>query len=224
MAEEARDLAEQGLAFFQLKLGDDPVGDAARVSAIYEAISDQARFITCDGNTGWSPAQAQRFLAQISHMDVFFEQPCKRLTDLAELRRLSPRPVIADESIRSVVDLLDCLRLGAADAINIKPARVGGLTRAAQLRDVAEAAGIMIMVDEPMGSGISAAAVGQLAVSSDPQSLLCASNSTMMVTESLLADGGVRLEGFFGNPAQKPGLGIEVDKSALGEPLFAVAA
>jgi len=120
-----------------------------------------------------------------------------------------------------VPDLLDCLRLEAADALNIKITRVGGITRAARLRDLAQAAGLMLMVDEPMGSHLATAAIAQVAAGCRPESFLAASHIGAYSAQPLVAQPPALGEGRTQVP-EGPGLGVEVDIEALGQPLFTV--
>ena len=92
-----------------------------------------AEFVTCDANRGWTMADAVRHLARLGDLDVFVEQPCETLDELATIRPKSRQPLMADEVILTPADLVRCHALSAAEAINIKPARVAGITKAALL-------------------------------------------------------------------------------------------
>ena len=82
---------------------------------------------------------------------------------------------MVDENAREAADLLQVIALGCADALNLKPVRVGGLTKAARIRDLALAAGLMILVDEPQGSDLATGGMVQLAATIDPDSFLATS-------------------------------------------------
>jgi L-alanine-DL-glutamate epimerase-like enolase superfamily enzyme len=220
MAADVATKLQEGWRCFQVKVGDDPRADIDRLRAVYDVAGSVASFITCDANAGWSCAQAKSFLAKTLDMDIFIEQPCSSLEDLAELRRAFPKPMIADESIRVAGDLARCFAIGAVDAVNIKPARVGGITKAAWLRDFAQEIGLMIMIDDAKGSEICAAGVAQLAASCRPDRFLSASYGPRHVEKSLIKGGGVRLDSGWAYPPQEGGLGIQVDRAALGDPLF----
>jgi L-alanine-DL-glutamate epimerase-like enolase superfamily enzyme len=223
MAEETRRRRAEGYRCWQLKLGEEPELDAGRLGAVLEAAGDAADFVTSDPNAAWTVAEACRFLQRISGLWTFVEQTCATLPEMREVRRRSAWPVTVDEAVCDAGDLLDCLRLEAADALNIKITRVGGLTRAALLRDLAEAAGLQLMVDEPMGSHLATAAIAQLAATCGPRTLLSASNIGAYSAQPLVAP----IPEFRGGQVQipdAPGLGVEVDLEALGAPLFTVRA
>jgi cis-L-3-hydroxyproline dehydratase len=106
--------------------------------------------------------------------------------------------------------------------------RVGGLTKAARIRDLARAAGWMILADEPQGADLATAGLVQLAATIDPERLLGVSyfmgedmkisyQHPGSVTGPQLVDGRVEY-------VDRPGLGVEIDEDAFGEPLFTVRA
>jgi cis-L-3-hydroxyproline dehydratase len=227
MAAEAATRLDMGYRAWQLKLGDDPRTDLERFDAVYEVIADSAELITSDANRGWKVADAIRFAAGVGDRDTYIEQPCEDLTELAEIRSRCAHPVMADESICTTRDLVRCMTLGAADAVNIKSARIGGLTKAARIRDMAQDLGLKVIIDEPMGGDIAIAGIAHLAASCDPYSFLAASH----VTEShvsrdqqpwILSDP-TRVTNGVVSPPSGPGLGVAVDADRLGEPLFDTA-
>lgn len=221
MAQEAAVVQSEGYRCWQLKLGDEPSEDAERLRAVLGVVGDTADFVTSDANGGWSMAQTCQFLSAVSGLGTYVEQPCQTIAQLADIRRRSSLPIIVDEALRDFHDLVACIEMSAADAVNIKPARVGGLTRAARLRDAAQRLGLMVMVDDPMGGEIATAAVSHLAASCRPENLLAASYLSAFSKKSLAVSGAVFNRGR-GCISSKPGLGVEVDQAMLGEPLFSV--
>ena len=119
--------------------------------------------------TAPGPGSGDRVYVPIAGLPAYVEQPCPSTHELADLRRRFQLPMIVDGSVCDVRDLVTAVSLRAADAVNIKPARVGGLTRAARLRDLAGRLGLMVIIDDPMGADISTAAVSNLAASCRPE-------------------------------------------------------
>ncbi|MDT4997974.1 MAG: cis-L-3-hydroxyproline dehydratase [Mycobacterium sp.] len=224
MADEALSFVDLGFRRFQLKLGDDPIDDAKRTHAVASAVAGVSEFMTSDANRGWTVAQAKRYLQAIRDVDTYVEQPCASMTELALVARHSPLPLMMDESGQTYDDVLTGHHLGITDALNLKITRVGGLTKAARIRDLAEATGIMIMVDEPQGADLATGAMAQLAASIDPQRFLGVSyfmghHMTMSyqkdpgATGPVLTAGKVVLD-------DAPGLGVSVDEELFGDPSF----
>lgn len=226
MAEEAREMVAAGYRCWQLKLGDDPLTDAARCHAVLDTVQGFCDFVTSDANRGWTMAQTFRFLAAIKGRDTYVEQPCASMAELVQVRAKTGFPVTIDELVCDITDLLQCLRDRAADAINIKPARVGGLTKAARIRDLAQVAGLMVMIDEPMGGDVATAGISQLAASCRPDNFLAASHVTAthlkQTDPPIRRSGGPVLENGMAAASTSPGLGIDVNVSALGQPIFEV--
>jgi L-alanine-DL-glutamate epimerase-like enolase superfamily enzyme len=226
MVAEVQDATERGYRAWQLKLGDEPLGDAARVRAVAAAIPGDSTFMTSDANKGWTVAQTLRFASEIEGVDTYLEQPCPTIAELKQIRSVVARPLMADESLRTEADCLELMRAGCADAINLKVVRVGGLTKAARIRDFAHAAGWMVLADEPQGADLATASLTHFAATVDPNELLATAyfmGEDMKISYRpqgdtsgpKLVDGQVEYD-------DAPGLGIEVDEASLGEPLFTV--
>jgi L-alanine-DL-glutamate epimerase-like enolase superfamily enzyme len=133
----------------------------------------------------------------------FVEQPLpeSRIEETRELRRSSPLPLIADESVH---DAADVPRLaGAFDGVNVKLAKCGGIAPALRLIAAARAHGMKVLLGCMIESslGIAAAlAVAPLAdwIDLDGHLLLAADPF-----EGLGFAGGRVI------PSYRPGLGVE---------------
>jgi cis-L-3-hydroxyproline dehydratase len=175
MVDEARRLVEQGYRRIQIKVGDDPIRDAESVHAVLPVLPDDLQYLSCDANRGYTTAQARRFLRALGDVDTYIEQPCESIAELQEIRLATDRPIVIDEAAKQPRDLLDAVALQCVDAVNIKPTRVGGLTKAARMRDIAQAAGLMMTVDEPMGGALALAGIAHLGATVDPDLLIAVS-------------------------------------------------
>ena len=82
MLAEVERAAARGYRAWQLKLGDDPIADAARVEAVTAVaaceIPADSTFLTSDANTGWTVAQALQFAShgRSAGINTYLEQPC----------------------------------------------------------------------------------------------------------------------------------------------------
>ena len=218
MAEYARSMRAAGIRRYQLKLGDDPGIDAARLRAVADAAGDWD-FMTCDANGGWTLGQAARMVRAVADFDVYVEQPCATLENVASLRARTKLPVVVDESITGPTDLVDAVRLRACDAVNLKASRLGGLTKAALVRDLAVSLGLQVIVDEAGGGDIVQSAMVHLAASTPPRALLGTSATTGFSLHVAGSTAPATIDGWV-RPRETPGLGIEVDDAALGRPLY----
>ncbi|HUA04938.1 MAG TPA: enolase C-terminal domain-like protein [Solirubrobacteraceae bacterium] len=226
---EARRLATRGYLRWQIKVGDAPDRDVADVRAILETVGEGRHYLSCDANCGWTTDDAMRFSRAVADLETYLEQPCASISELALVRAATGRPIIIDEAAKQPRDLLDAIALGCVDGINLKPVRVGGLTKAALMRDIAQSAGLKIAVDEPMGGMLASACVAQLAATVDPRLLLAsaffATNEESFFDERSEAEDGMPTfsHGEISVPTG-PGHGVIPDEQSLGDPVFVVDA
>ncbi len=136
--------------------------DCVRVEAVRTALGESGR-IRVDANGAWTPQQA---VAAIRELDAaaqgleYVEQPCRSVEELAEVRRAVDVPVAADESVRRATDPLQVARAGAADLLVLKAQPLGGVARAL---DVADQAGLPVVVSSALDSSVGIGVAAHLA-------------------------------------------------------------
>jgi L-alanine-DL-glutamate epimerase-like enolase superfamily enzyme len=222
MVEHVRERIAEGIHHFQLKLGADAREDAQRVAAVVEATGD-AELVIADANGGYrlqDAVVAARLLEDMPR--TFYEQPCASLEECLYVRRLTSLPMILDESITDVQSLLRAWSAQGMEAINLKVSKVGGLTRAKLVRDLAEELGLRLTIEDTWGGDLVTAAVAHLAGSTSPGALFTVSFMNDWTLEHI-AGYRPRSENGIGRTPTGAGLGVEVDVERLGEPLFTVA-
>uniref|UniRef100_A0A1I8G9Z1 MR_MLE domain-containing protein n=1 Tax=Macrostomum lignano TaxID=282301 RepID=A0A1I8G9Z1_9PLAT len=208
--------ATRGYRRFQLKVGgSDEMLDAARIRAVRSALTD-GELLVADANTGWLPHQAVRVCQSVSDQDVYIEQPCATMDQCRQVREASAcgLPFILDESIDSLDSLLSMR--GAADCINIKISKVGGLTKARQMRDLAVHLGLAMVLEDCWGSDFATAAIAHLAHSTPEKHRLMSAdfNTYHPVRTGHLAKPLTNDRGGMVAP-EGPGLGVEPNFAAL---------
>lgn len=150
MAKDAMDAIARGYDCLKVKVGKESEKDIARLSAIREVVP-KSTLIRIDANQGWSPKEAVRILngMQEKGLDIeFVEQPVKG-HDIEGLKYVTERsyvPVLADESVFSVEDAFKILQMRAADMINIKLMKCGGLYNGLKIATAAEVYGVECMI------------------------------------------------------------------------------
>ncbi len=166
-AEVASRMVAEGIRTIKMKVGHDPLAhDLARVQAVREAVGAEVR-ITVDANGGWSVNEAIRASRALEEFDVcFVEQPVHRLDldGLAEVRRRTLLPVMADESVFTPQDALACISKGAADIISVYPGKNGGILDTLTIVGLAEAAGVACAIGSNMEWDIASSAMAHLAI------------------------------------------------------------
>lgn len=126
----------------KIKLGSDR--DLEILKTIRDVTEKELRV---DANTGWTVRHAIRMLPVLEEFGVtVLEQPvvAADLDGLAEIRRNSRIPVIADESCETAADIPPLV--GRVDGINIKLAKCGSLREAIRMIAIARAHHLMVMV------------------------------------------------------------------------------
>lgn len=166
MARHAADAAASGFTRLKVKLGNDPAHDLERLRAVCDA-APEAR-LRLDANQGWNVKDAIAVIRRIEDGALpvdFVEQPVPKwdLGGLAAVTRAVGLPVMADESLAGPHDALELAGRGCADLFNIKLAKCGGIRRARQIADIAEAAGIGCMVGAMMEPRIAVTASAHVA-------------------------------------------------------------
>ncbi|MGV0372052.1 dipeptide epimerase [Corynebacterium pilbarense] len=166
MAEKASEAAADGYSILKIKLGSDPEEDRTRLAAVMEAAPNAT--LRLDANQGWSPAEAIQLIDKFTNDNLpidLIEQPVPRddLDGLAYVTQNSPIPIMADEALWSPKDADRIIELNAANLLNIKLAKTGGLQPALQIAEKARTAGMECMVGAMMEPRISITAGAHLA-------------------------------------------------------------
>lgn len=160
-------MVADGFRTIKLKVGRDPLDfDLEGVRQVREAIGPDVR-LTVDANGGWSVSEAIRASHRLEEYNVaFVEQPVHRLDldGLAEVRRRTKLPIMADEAVFTPQDALTCIQKGAADIISVYPGKNGGLLNTLTIVAMAEAAGIHCAIGSNLEGDIGSAALAHFAV------------------------------------------------------------
>jgi cis-L-3-hydroxyproline dehydratase len=222
--EAARDaLAEyrKGIARLQVKVGNDPRVDARRLVAAREAVPEEVE-VWADANGGWNLGDALTFCSFLPGGPVVsLEQPCRTMTDCAEVGRRSGFPIVLDESVSTLSDLAEAKILVGASGLNLKSSRVGGLTKARVVRDAAVGMDLTLTIDDTWGGAITTAQNIQLAATTER---LRGVTLFSEWNEPLVAEGPrMDAAGTVAVPTA-PGNGFAVDSSWFDDPLFEVTA
>ena len=145
-----RRLAE-GWSILKVKAGLDLAQDLRRIALVRGLAGD--REVRVDANQGWGLDETVAALPELAEAEVsVLEQPLHKadLDGHAALREASRDvdgpPVMLDESVFGPDDARRALDAGAADWVNIKLQKCGGLTNAVHIADMARAEGVPCMV------------------------------------------------------------------------------
>ena len=150
MVKDALIAIDRGYDCLKMKVGVNPTLDVARLAAVRGAVG-KGVVIRIDANQAWSPKEAVRILNSMQEqgLDIeLVEQPVKA-HDLEGLKYVTDHsyvPVLADEAVFSPEDAMTIMKMGAADLINIKLMKCGGLYNALKIASAAEVFGVECMI------------------------------------------------------------------------------
>ena len=218
MAAKTAGYRAEGYRKFQLKVGGEVEADIARIRAC-AAMLEPGDVLVADANTGWTMHEAARVCDAVRDVDVYIEQPCASYEACLTVRRRTAKPFVLDENMDGLEMVVRGHADGAMDVINLKIGKVGGLTKARQIRDFCVAMGIAMTIEDSWGGDIVTAAIAQLAHSTPPEFLFSATDFNSYVTRSIAPDAPRRIGGRLA-AGTAPGLGVTPDFATLGEPAF----
>ncbi len=194
--------------------GSNPDADIARIDAISAALPAGEK-VTFDVNRAWTPGVAIQVLNSVAARD-WIEQPCETLELCVQVAARVPQPIMLDECLQTFQDHLEAWKRGAFQGVKVKPNRVGGLTKARQIRDFGVSVGWQMHIEDVGGSALADTAALHLAASTPDENRL----ASWLCHDHLAVDPvpgqGVRnLDGFVTLP-DAPGLGVTPDPDLLG--------
>ena len=171
MAEDARIAVRRGFRDIKIKVGKEGEHDLERIAAIREAVGSQIG-IRVDANQGWTPEEAVRILTAAEERGLglaFVEQPVGGgdLAGMAYVKAHTHTMVVADESMFHPEDAQAVFERQAADLVNIKLMKAGGLYEACRIAAIARSFGKKCMIGCMLESKIAVSAAAHFAAASE---------------------------------------------------------
>ena len=218
-AEEAERKLEARLhRTFKVKIGAlEPAADMARMRHLAQALEGRAELIV-DANQAWDETVSARCLPQLDELGVrLVEQPVPawNLPAMARLRaRPGTPPLLADECVFTMHDMLAVGAAGAADAVSLKLVKHGGLLGLKRVAAVAEAAGIALYGGCLLESSVGAAAHLQAFATLRELAWGCEHFGPQILVGDLVTEP-LRFEDFHVQLPNGPGIGVELDQDKV---------
>ncbi len=157
----------QGFGILKVKVGKEGIKDVERIAAIRKAVGENI-VIRVDANQGWEAKEAVRIIRAMEDkgLDIdLVEQPVDA-HDFDGLKYVTSNvytPILADESVFSVQDAIKIIQEHAADLINIKLMKTGGIYEAQKICGIAESYGVECMMGCMLESKLAVSAAAHLA-------------------------------------------------------------
>ncbi len=213
MAEKALDVVQLGIRVIKIKGSHDMGLDVKRIKTVREAVGDDIE-LRLDPNAAWTTIGSIKVMQKIESCNLqLLEQPVPGwdLEGMAHIRNKIGIPLMADESIWTPQDVIQIAKYGAADLINIKIAKSGGLALAKEIEVVAESLGLPCIVGTEIEPGFSLIAKLHLAASMNVLPLASEFTELTLLKKNILKHEVTIENGCVKVPAG-PGLGVELDE------------
>jgi L-Ala-D/L-Glu epimerase len=211
LVQAATDRVRDGFDVLKLKVGTgNAAADFERVRRVREAVGPEPQ-LRLDANQGWNRRDAVtaiRALEDAGCAIELVEQPVAA-ADLEGMAWITDRvstPILADESVYGVRDLVNVIRHGAADLVNVKLAKCGGLGPARTLLELAREHGLGAIVGSMMESHVGVGAAAAL-VAAYPTTAVNDLDAAWWLQQPPV-DGGITYEGSTIQLPSTPGLGV----------------
>ena len=199
-----------------IKIGADQQLDIQRIRHL-EANRNAGELFFYDVNRAWLPAEAIAVMNSVKDLPIIVEQPCETLDQCLTVRHKTSQPISIDENLITMDDAQKIIHRRIGEIFNIKIGRVGGLTRARRIRDIAINAGIKLLIMDT-GGGVLADTSTQHFAQSIPEPLRIGTWLCQELIDSDAAPGqGSRNTGGCSKiPDNCIGLGVVPDENLLG--------
>ena len=218
MAADAKQYVAAGFNVLKIKVGIGDISeDLARIKAIREHVGYDIK-LRLDANQGWNAKEAVKAICQMEDEGLaieLIEQPVIK-HDFEGLKYVTDHtytPIMADEAVFSPVDMKRLLEMRAADLVNLKLMKSGGIYKAMQMNKMAEAYGVECMVGSMIETKIGLSAAAHFAASQRNITRYDFDAPLMLASETI--DGGIVYNGRVVTFANNPGLGINGIKDGV---------
>ena len=207
-----------GYKVHSAKVGGDIEQDIARIRHLEQnRLADER--ILYDVNRAWTRREASNVMNAVADLGITVEQPGETLDDIEAIRQVTTTPISVDESLVTLQDATRIVRKGLAEVMGLKLNRVGGLTKARRIRDIALAHGIQLYVMATGGSVLADNEAAHMAQSIPSAFRLGTWACQDMLTVDVAPGRGARNQGGKLTIGDAPGLGFAPDEALLGEPV-----
>jgi L-Ala-D/L-Glu epimerase len=216
MAKEAALMVEKGYQSFKMKVGTNVRKDVERIKVVRAQVGADVA-IRVDVNQGWKNSSTTlTALEQLRDCQLdWVEQPVAAddIDGMVEVKSKTALPLMIDEGLKGMREMREIIQKRAADKVNIKLMKCGGIYPAVKLAHQAEMAGIECQIGSMVESSVGSSAGYHVAFSKK-------------IITSVELTGPLKFSKDIGNLVYdvpfirltaEPGLGIEINEDTLFE-------
>ncbi|MCA8976388.1 MAG: mandelate racemase/muconate lactonizing enzyme family protein [Planctomycetes bacterium] len=208
--------SERGYRHFNIKVGPDPAFDTELARAVRRLAPDC--FLWADANGGYSVENALRAAPLLADAGTdVLEAPLRPnlLTGYRQLKRQGALPILMDEGVIAPGDLREFHALEMLDGVAMKPSRCGGLVSCKAQIEFCRDHGLLWLGSGLTDPDLSFAATLQLYAAFGLDKPAALNGPQFLAADVLRAP--IRVEHGLAHVPQGPGLGVEVDETAVRE-------
>ncbi len=210
MVEDSVRAVEDGYGILKVKVGGGFPADLERVRQIRKAVPPEVR-LRVDANQGWTAKESVRIIRAMEEegLDIeLVEQPV-RAGDVEGLKFVTDHvatEILADEAVFSVQNAVDIIQLRAADLINIKLMKTGGIYNALKICGLAETYHVSCMIGCMLETNVAITAAAHFAMAKRNVTLVDLDGPALSRYNPV--QGGALFDGSRITLTEAPGLGI----------------
>ncbi len=218
-AQRARELCAAGFTTLKVKVGGRLDEDVARVRAVHAAATPGTALVI-DANCGWDADTAIRAIHELDDCQLsLVEQPTPDgdYAAIAQVRRETRPPVMADDMCFNLVHAQELVRGACCDVISVYPGKNAGIARSRAIAEYAVTHGLSTTIGSNLEWDIATAAMGHLVVACPaidierwPGDMLGPDYH-----EFSIALEPIKIHGPLTTVPDRPGLGVDVDWSIV---------
>ncbi|MEM9148377.1 MAG: enolase C-terminal domain-like protein [Pseudomonadota bacterium] len=208
---------DAGYRQFQVKVGSDWQTDIRRIRETVPLLRPGEKAMA-DANQGWRIDDAIRVANATRDLDYIFEQPCRTYEECQQVRPHVAQPMKLDECVTGMQAAQRIVQDRGAEICCLKISNLGGLAKARRVRDFLIENRIPVVSEDTWGGEITSAVVAHFAASTPAEYLVNSTDLFNYNTRSTGRGGPIVKAGKL-YATDSPGLGVEADLDALGDPI-----
>ena len=211
MVAASLDAAAKGYRILKVKVGKEGLKDVERIAEIRKAVGKEIQ-IRVDANQGWNAKQSVQIIRAMEDRGLNIELveqpvPAHDFKGMQYVTGNVATPILADESVFSAEDAVNLIQNRAADLINIKLMKTGGIYNALKICDIAELYGVECMIGCMLEGKLSVSAAAHLAAAKGIISRADLDGPSLCKTDPFTGGPDYKENLIYMN--ETPGIGIE---------------
>ncbi|HUW88602.1 MAG TPA: enolase C-terminal domain-like protein [Candidatus Paceibacterota bacterium] len=166
----------EGFHSYKVKLAMESIELSVQKLQLIDHMVGDLSSIRVDPNQAWTVGHTLDFLKRVESAGLIIEYleqptPAKDKTALAQIRRNTDVPIMADESCFTMQDLHELIELDAVDFVNLKLLKSGGISPTLEMAEIAKEAGVKALVGSMMEGDRGVYAAAALAATIAPDAV-----------------------------------------------------